>query len=161
MGITPLEMSIFQNSKYKELTSFRRENVGIILQAQALIDEKTVFDNVALPLMYEKLPNAQIHKRVSTLLSKLGILEKANQYPRQLSGGQAQRVAIARALINDPALILADEPTGSLDEETEKEILDIFEEINKEGKTFILVTHDKTFANRCARTIFLKDGYLH
>ncbi|MFD1737526.1 ABC transporter ATP-binding protein [Bacillus salitolerans] len=148
------------NHKYTELAAFRRKNVGFILQNHALIDEKNIFENVALPLLYEKKSKREIQEKVVSMLTQLGLLEKASQYPRQLSGGQSQRVAIGRALINDPKLILADEPTGSLDEETEQVILNLFEEINRAGKTFILVTHDEAVANKCNRIIALKDGTL-
>ncbi|MGE7998687.1 ABC transporter ATP-binding protein [Lysinibacillus sp. NPDC093190] len=145
---------------YKETTSWRKENIGFILQNYALIEEKNIFDNVSLPLLYSKKSKGEVKSKVFSLLKQLGLEDKAFQYPRELSGGQAQRVAIARALINEPELILADEPTGSLDEETEKLILNIFKKINQEGKTFILVTHDETVSAICDRIVKIKDGYI-
>ncbi|OUB63547.1 ABC transporter ATP-binding protein [Bacillus thuringiensis] len=145
---------------YKELASWRKENIGFILQNYVLIEEKNIFDNVALPLLYAKKSKGEIKSKVFSLLEQLGLEDKAYQYPHELSGGQAQRVAIARALVNDPELILADEPTGSLDTETEKNILNIFKKINDEGKTFILVTHDETVSSMCNRTVKIIDGYI-
>lgn len=145
---------------YKELASFRKMNIGFILQNHALIEEKNIFDNVALPLMYGRYTKEEIHTKVLTILRKFGIEDKIENYPSELSGGEAQRITIARALINDPDLILADEPTGSLDEETEQVILNLFRKINKLGKTFILVTHDASVANICDRVIQIKNGYI-
>ncbi len=147
------------NFNQKELAAWRKENIGFILQNFTLIEEKNVFDNVALPLLYANKSKGEIESKVISLLEQLELEDKAYQYPRELSGGQAQRVAIARALINEPKLILADEPTGSLDEETEKVILNIFKKINQEGKTFILVTHDETVSSICERVIEIKNGY--
>lgn len=148
------------NLNYKQLAQFRKNNIGFILQNYVLIDEKNVFDNVALPLVYSKKTKKEIKTTVFHLLEKLELNEYMYKFPKELSGGQAQRVAIARALINDPTLILADEPTGSLDEETESIILDIFSKINKEGRTLIIVTHDQSVAQKCSRIITLKDGQL-
>ncbi|MGG0454644.1 ABC transporter ATP-binding protein [Bacillus mycoides] len=146
---------------YKELALFRKNNIGFILQNHALIEDKNIFDNVALPLLYGKASKKEIHSKVLKILQEMGLEDKVDQYPSELSGGEAQRIAIARALINDPDLILADEPTGSLDEETEQTILNLFTQLNRIGKTFILVTHDETVANVCNRVIRLKDGYIH
>ncbi len=146
---------------HKELASWRKENIGFILQNYALIEEKNIFDNVALPLLYARKSKGEIKSKVFSLLEQLGLEDKAYQYPHELSGGQAQRVAIARALVNDPELILADEPTGSLDVETEKNILNIFKKINDAGKTFILVTHDETVSSICNRTVTIIDGYIN
>lgn len=146
---------------YKELALFRKNNIGFILQNHALIEDKNIFDNVALPLLYGKASKKEIYSKVLKILQEMGLEDKVDQYPSELSGGEAQRIAIARALINDPDLILADEPTGSLDEETEQTILNLFTQLNRIGKTFILVTHDETVANVCNRVIRLKDGYIH
>ncbi|KLA31131.1 ABC transporter ATP-binding protein [Bacillus cereus] len=146
---------------YKELALFRKNNIGFILQNHALIEDKNIFDNVALPLLYGNASKKEIHSKVLKILQEMGLEDKVDQFPSELSGGEAQRIAIARALINDPDLILADEPTGSLDEETEQTILNLFTQLNRKGKTFILVTHDETVANVCNRVIRLKDGYIH
>ncbi|PFU79033.1 peptide ABC transporter ATP-binding protein [Bacillus cereus] len=149
------------NLNYKELALFRKNNIGFILQNHALIEDKNIFDNVALPLLYGKASKSEIRSKVLKILQELGLEDKIDQYPSELSGGEAQRIAIARALINDPDLILADEPTGSLDEDTERTILNLFTQLNRLGKTFILVTHDETVANICNRVIRLKDGDIH
>ncbi|AAT59552.1 MULTISPECIES: ABC transporter ATP-binding protein [Bacillus cereus group] len=146
---------------YRELAVFRKNNIGFILQNHALIEEKNIFDNIALPLLYGGNSKKEIRSKVLTIMQELGLEDKTNQYPSELSGGESQRVAIARALINDPDVILADEPTGSLDEDTEQIILNLFKQINKLGKTFILVTHDETVAHICNRVIKIKDGDIH
>ncbi|EEM01715.1 ABC transporter [Bacillus pseudomycoides] len=146
---------------YRELALFRKNNIGFILQNHALIEEKNIFDNIALPLLYSKNSKKEIRSKVLKIMRELGLEDKSDQYPSELSGGESQRVAIARALINDPDLILADEPTGSLDEDTEQIILNLFKKINTLGKTFILVTHDETVAHICNRVIKIKDGYIH
>ncbi|WP_142316266.1 ABC transporter ATP-binding protein [Bacillus wiedmannii] len=146
---------------YKETAVWRKNKIGFILQNHALIEEKNIFDNIALPLLYAKKSKSEIEAKVISLIKQLELEDKTYQYPRELSGGQSQRVAIARALINDPELILADEPTGALDVETEEVILNIFKQINKTGKTFILVTHDDTVSSICNRIIEIKDGYIN
>jgi putative ABC transport system ATP-binding protein len=146
---------------YKETAVWRKSKIGFILQNHALIEEKNIFDNIALPLLYAKKSKSEIEAKVISLIKQLELEDKTYQYPRELSGGQSQRVAIARALINDPELILADEPTGALDVETEEVILNIFKQINKTGKTFILVTHDDTVSSICNRIIEIKDGYIN
>lgn len=145
---------------YKKLALWRKNNIGFILQNHVLIEEKNIFDNVALPLLYANKTKSEINAKVMPLLNELGIAEKAKHYPYELSGGQSQRVAIARALINNPNLILADEPTGSLDEETEQVVLKLFNKINTQGKTIILVTHDGAVARTCNRIISMKEGQL-
>lgn len=144
----------------KQVALWRKDNIGFILQNYALIDEKNIFDNIALPLLYSGKSKKEITIMVVSLMQKLGIVEKLNNFPKQLSGGQAQRVAIARALINKPKLIIADEPTGSLDEETEKDILEIFKAVNRQGNTIIMVTHDKEVAGICNRIFNLHNGIL-
>ncbi|MCU5101249.1 ABC transporter ATP-binding protein [Bacillus cereus] len=146
---------------YKETAVWRKNKIGFILQNHTLIEEKNIFDNIALPLLYAKKSKSEIEAKVISLIKQLELEDKIYQYPRELSGGQSQRVAIARALINDPELILADEPTGALDVETEEVILNIFKQINKTGKTFILVTHDDTVSSICNRIIEIKDGYIN
>lgn len=144
----------------KQLSNWRKNNVGFILQSHTLIDEKNVFENVALPLHYARKTKKEIRSKVMDLLKYLNLEDKEKKYPRELSGGESQRVAIARALVNNPNIILADEPTGALDEETEKVILNLFKQINEQGKTFILVTHDHTVSSICDRTIIIKDGII-
>lgn len=147
-------------SKYSQnkLAKFRNDNIGFVVQNFALINDMTVFDNVMLPLKYtyKRIPNKK--EVVESLLVKLGIENKAKMTPSKLSGGQCQRVSIARALACNPEVLLADEPTGSLDEETGKNILNIFKELNKSGMTVIMVTHDLDIASLCSRKIEMKDG---
>ena len=141
-----------------KMAKFRRSDVGFVVQHFALIDEYSVQQNIALPLRYGKLKGVSTKKRVKEIAERLEIADKLRKYPSQLSGGQAQRVAIARAIAHKPSLLLADEPTGALDEETGKSIMNLFREINKEGTTVIVVTHDANVASFCQRTIRLHDG---
>ena len=140
------------------MAKFRRNDVGFVVQHFALIDEYNVSQNIALPLRYGKLKGVSTKKRIKEIAERLEIGEKLRKYPSQLSGGQAQRVAIARAIAHKPSILLADEPTGALDEETGKSIMNLFKEINKEGTTVVVVTHDANVASYCQRTIRLHDG---
>ena len=144
----------------KKLANVRNSVFGFVVQYFALIDEYTVYKNVAVPLIYSssKIKNKRI--KIDELLDKLNILNKKSSYPNNLSGGQCQRVAIARALINDPKIILADEPTGALDKNNTTNIMELFLEFNKEGKTIIIVTHDEEIACMCNRIIRLEDGLI-
>ncbi|MBO5037620.1 MAG: ABC transporter ATP-binding protein, partial [Clostridia bacterium] len=141
-----------------KMAKFRRNDVGFVVQHFALIDEYSVQQNIGLPLRYGKLKGTSTKKRIKEIAERLEISEKLRKYPSQLSGGQAQRVAIARAIAHKPSILLADEPTGALDEETGKSIMNLFREINKEGTTVIVVTHDANVASFCQRTIRLHDG---
>ena len=140
------------------MTLFRRKNIGIVMQHFALVEDMDCFENIALPLRLEKVNKREIYNRVGEVANKLGIADKLKKLPRELSGGEAQRVAIARAIINKPKLILADEPTGALDEENSLKIMEIFKQLNDEGITLIVVTHDPEVAAKCRRTIWIKDG---
>lgn len=140
------------------LADFRKNNIGFVVQYFALIEDLNVFENVALPLKYNNFTNKEINLKVTKILQDMEIYDKIYKYPHELSGGQKQRVAIARAIVNNPNLILADEPTGALDEETEKCIMNIFSNLNKNGKTIIIVTHDTKVACYCNRIIRLSDG---
>lgn len=140
------------------MTLFRRKNIGIVMQHFALVEDMDYFENIALPLRLEKVNKREIYNRVGEVANKLGIADKLKKLPRELSGGEAQRVAIARAIINKPKLILADEPTGALDEENSLKIMEIFKQLNDEGITLIVVTHDPEVAAKCRRTIWIKDG---
>lgn len=143
-----------------KLCSYRKNDVGFIVQYFALIEDINVFDNVALSLRFKKESKADIRRKVHAMLRELGIDAKAKAYPNQLSGGQKQRVAIARALVKEPQIILADEPTGALDEATGIEVINILKAQKEKGKTVIVVTHDPKVAEMCDRVIRIKDGVL-
>ncbi|KLA31718.1 ABC transporter ATP-binding protein [Bacillus cereus] len=136
----------------------RNEMIGFIFQYFALLKEHTVLDNVALPLTYRKLKQRERENKAKFYLEKVGLKEQMYKTPDELSGGQQQRVAIARALVGEPELILADEPTGNLDRKTGEEIMDLLLQLNEEGRTIIIVTHDIEVANKCNRIIELVDG---
>lgn len=141
-------------------TRFRNEKIGFVFQQFNLIDELTVFDNIALPLRYAKrrAEPQQITDRVNRLLQLMGLTNKANDTPKQLSGGQQQRVAIARALVAEPDILLVDEPTGNLDSKHGEEIMTLLLELNEQGTTICLVTHDPNFAAMAKQQLYLLDG---
>lgn len=145
--------------KEKERARFRNQKIGIVMQDYALIDEYTIEENVQIPLIFGKVKGNDVRREKNmTALENVGLAELAKKPVRQLSGGQKQRVAIARALVNNPAFLLADEPTGALDSKTSGEIMDVFEKLNQGGKTVIIVTHDMEVAARCGRVIEISDG---
>lgn len=145
--------------KEKDRARFRNQKIGIVMQDYALIDEYTIEENVQIPLIFGKVKGNDVRReKIMTALKNVGLDELAKKPVRQLSGGQKQRVAIARALVNNPAFLLADEPTGALDSKTSVEIMDVFEKLNQGGKTVIIVTHDMEVAARCGRVIEISDG---
>lgn len=135
---------------------FRRNKIGVIVQHFALINDYTVYENVEMGLWESKLSRRERRTRTIEILEKLEISGLVNQYPPELSGGEKQRTAIGRAVVARPLLILADEPTGSLDKQTEDSIMDIFKDMNQSGSTMIIITHDEDVASRCTRTIKLE-----
>jgi D-methionine transport system ATP-binding protein len=135
-----------------------RLGIGMIFQQFNLFNSRTVAGNIAYPLEVAGRPKEERQNRVAELLDFVGLADKARAYPDQLSGGQKQRVAIARAIVTDPAIILADEPTGALDTKTGEDILALFKSLNKQGRTIIIVTHDLKVAQHCQREIYLRDG---
>ncbi len=147
-----------QKLNENKLSSIRNKEIGFIFQKYNLISKLSVKENVELPLIYKKVKKRERDMIVDEMLTKLGIKSKENKYPGQLSGGECQRVAIARALATNPNIILADEPTGSLDSKNGHQILDIILNLNKEGKTVIIITHDMSIALNCRRIIRLMDG---
>ncbi|MBD7916226.1 ABC transporter ATP-binding protein [Clostridium sp. Sa3CUN1] len=144
-----------------KLSKIRNKNIGFVLQYFGLIKNYTVYENITLPLKYSKEKITKEKKiNISNLLNELSISNKSSLYPTDLSGGQNQRVAIARAIINNPEVILADEPTGALDKKTGESIINLFKELNKNGHTIIIVTHDESIYEKCSRIIKIEDGIL-
>lgn len=149
------------NLNENQRSIFRNKNIGFIFQQFNLIETLNVYQNVELPLIYDNsLNRLQREKLVKENLDSVGLLDKIYHTPSQLSGGQQQRIAIARSLINNPQIIFADEPTGALDSETSKEIMDILKNLNDKGKTIIMVTHDSDLVKYATKVIKLKDGIL-
>lgn len=144
-----------------ELAEIRSTRIGFVFQSYNLIQQLTVAENIQVPLYYQGRLGATERQRAVDLAARVGLADRLDHRPNQLSGGQQQRVAIARSLVNDPFFVLADEPTGNLDSITTEEILTIFEELNAEGRTIILVTHEDFVADRAKRVVRLKDGMLH
>jgi len=142
-----------------ELAEIRKKKVGFVFQQFNLLANRSVVDNVMLPLIYAEIPQSERERIVKKVLKNSAFPENFwYHFPNQLSGGMMQRVAIARALVNDPVLILADEPTGNLDSKTGEKILKVFEELNQQGRTIIIVTHERYIAQKAKRIISLKDG---
>jgi len=152
--------SVHQIRKHKVHIT-RNQMIGFVFQYFALLKDFTVLDNVMLPLTYRKIRNNERVAKARYYLQKVGLAEHFHKKPDEISGGQQQRVAIARALAAEPALILADEPTGNLDRKTGEEIMELLQEINREGKTVIIVTHDMEIAQKCHRIIEIVDGNIH
>lgn len=144
----------------RRLTKLRKKDFGFIFQNFNLLGRETVLDNIALPMVYNRIGKLHREKRAHELLVKVGLEERGYYRPTQLSGGQKQRVAIARALANKPRVVLADEPTGNLDTKTGKQIIKLLKELNREGTTIIMVTHDHEVANSADRVIQIVDGKL-
>ena len=143
-----------------ERTGLRRGTIGFVFQSFNLIDEMTVYENVELPLIYAGVPAKERRERVEALLDRMKMSHRAKHYPQQLSGGQQQRVAIARAVVTRPQLILADEPTGNLDSAHGKEVIGLLAELNQEGTTIVMVTHNSHDAASARRIIHLFDGHI-
>ncbi len=141
-----------------ELSLMRNQTIGFVFQSFNLIPQLTVLENVETPGFYGKIPKRQRTERARDLLHLVGLSHRLNHYPPQLSGGEKQRVAIARSLMNDPAYILADEPTGNLDSKSGTDVMEIFFELNQQGKTIVLVTHNPEIAQTLQRVIELRDG---
>lgn len=146
--------------KDKELSRIRNHHFGFVFQSYNLFPELTALENVMVPLMYARIGLKERRERALALLASMGLSQRVNHYPNQLSGGEQQRVAVARALANDPTLLLADEPTGNLASDQGQEIMDIFTRLNAEGVTIVLVTHDPTIGAYGKRLIGLQDGNL-
>lgn len=142
-----------------ERSDFRNKNIGFIFQQFHLIESLNIYENVELPLIYCGINNKKTRDElIKRSLEKVGLIEKIKSFPNQLSGGQQQRISIARAIVNDPDIIVADEPTGALDSKTGLEIINLLNDLNKQEKTIIMVTHDEDLKKYASHLVFLKDG---
>lgn len=142
----------------KDISKIRNLKIGFVFQSFNLLPKLSALQNVELPLVYAGVPKSEREKRATEMLEKVGLGARIHHRPNELSGGQKQRVAIARALVNNPAIILADEPTGNLDSVSEKEIMELFTELNSQGKTIIIVSHEPEVAQYVRRILLFKDG---
>lgn len=147
--------------KNKEVAKFRRETLGFVFQDFNVLHTMSNKDNILMPLVLSNMKPNVMEERLSRLAPKLGISEHLEKFPNQISGGQQQRVAIARALISNPSLLLADEPTGALDSKTSTDIMNLFQDINKDNQTILMVTHSTIDAAYASRVVFIKDGILY
>src|SRR5262249_28039073 len=141
-----------------ERAAIRNREIGFVFQAATLLPRSSAYENVEMPLVYARVGPSERRRRVWAALDRVGLSDRAQHWPSQLSGGEQQRVAIARALVNDPLLVLADEPTGALDTKTADSILSLFEELNRDGRTIVMVTHARDVAARAHRCITILDG---
>ncbi len=141
-----------------QLAQIRNRTLGFIFQQYNLIPKLNVYENVELPLIYANVPEKERYEKVIRALERVGLANRMKHYQHELSGGQQQRVSIARALVNDPSVILADEPTGALDSKTGIEVLDLLKKLNDEGNTIVLITHDNSIAHQAKRMIQIHDG---
>lgn len=147
--------------KDSEIASFRRKHLGFVFQDFNLLDTFTLEDNIYLPLVLAGRDYKEMQKKIQPVADTLGITALLKKYPYEVSGGQKQRAAVARALITDPKLILADEPTGALDSRSSEELLDLFDHINQDGQTILMVTHSVKAASRAGRVLFIRDGEVY
>ena len=144
--------------KENELAEFRRDHLGFVFQEFNLLDTFSLEDNIFLPMVLARKSHHEMTERLMPIAEKLGIAELLKKYPYEISGGQKQRVAVARALMNNPQILLADEPTGALDSKSTDELLSLFSDINKDGQTILMVTHSVKAASHAGRVLFIKDG---
>ncbi|MCG7418892.1 ABC transporter ATP-binding protein [Macrococcus epidermidis] len=152
------DLSLLKN---KEVAKFRRDTLGFVFQDFNVLHTMSNADNILMPLVLSNMKPNVMEERLSRLAPKLGISEHLEKFPNQISGGQQQRVAIARALISNPSLLLADEPTGALDSKTSTDIMNLFQDINKDNQTILMVTHSTIDAAYASRVVFIKDGILY
>lgn len=144
-----------------QIAAFRRDNLGFVFQEFNLLDTFTLEDNIYLPLVLAGKHHKEMEARLEPIARQLGILELLKKYPYEVSGGQKQRAAVARAIITNPKLVLADEPTGALDSKATEELLDLFGQINAQGRTIVMVTHSVKAASRASRVLFIRDGEVY
>ena len=157
-GIYKLNGIAVENLSDDELAELRNQKLGFVFQQFHLLSDATALENVVLPMIYAGINPLEREERAKDALDKVGLSERINNRPNQLSGGQQQRVAIARAIINNPALLLADEPTGALDSKTTEDVLDLFDKLHQSGITIVLVTHEDEVASRAKKIARFKDG---
>jgi len=159
-GLYTLDGNTIKNLNEKVAAQYRNKFLGFIFQSFNLISYKTALDNVAMPLYYQGVKRSRRLEKAMHYLDKVGLADWATHLPNELSGGQKQRVAIARALASSPKVLLADEPTGALDSTTSYEVMELMQDINDEGKTILVVTHEDDIAHMCKRIVNLKDGVI-
>ena len=157
-GVYKLNGTPVENLSDDELAELRNKKLGFVFQQFHLLSDATALENVLLPMIYAGVDPIEREKRAKNALDKVGLSERVNNRPNQLSGGQQQRVAIARAIINNPAILLADEPTGALDSKTTEDVLDLFDKLHESGITIVLVTHEDEVASRAKKIAKFKDG---
>lgn len=162
----PTSGEYYLNGKYipdadeNELSDIRGREIGFVFQNFCLLQKQTAYENTELPLLYAGVPEQERKERVEEVLELVGMADRSGHYPSQLSGGQQQRIAIARALVNHPSIVLADEPTGALDQKTGAQVMELFEKLNENGNTIIMITHDAKTAGRAKRMVRILDGVI-
>lgn len=160
-GVVQIDGTVVSRMKEKELSAFRNKNIGFVFQFHQLLPEFTALENVMIPALIAGVSSKEAHERAMKILDFMGLVDRASHKPNELSGGEKQRVAVARALINDPAVILADEPSGSLDTHNKEDLHRLFFDLrDRLGQTFVIVTHDEGLAKITDRTVHIVDGMI-
>ena len=160
-GVVQIDGTVVSRMKEKELSAFRNKNIGFVFQFHQLLPEFTALENVMIPTLIAGVSSKEAHERAMKILDFMGLVDRASHKPNELSGGEKQRVAVARALINDPAVILADEPSGSLDTHNKEDLHQLFFDLrDRLGQTFVIVTHDEGLAKITDRTVHMVDGMI-
>ena len=157
-GEYTLSGRLIANQDEKSLAHIRSKEIGFIFQSFHLLPRQTALENVELPMIYANVKEKERKERAMQMLEKVGLKDKMDHYPNQMSGGQQQRVAIARAIVNNPTILLADEPTGALDQKTGAQVMELFHELNNEGRCIIMITHDVNIAKHASRIVRILDG---
>lgn len=161
VGVVQIDGTVVSRMKEKELSAFRNKNIGFVFQFHQLLPEFTALENVMIPALIAGVSSKEAHERAMKILDFMGLVDRASHKPNELSGGEKQRVAVARALINDPAVILADEPSGSLDTHNKEDLHQLFFDLrDRLGQTFVIVTHDEGLAKITDRTVHMVDGMI-